>query len=217
MGKSGYLPNIAGDFTLFKNKALNYLDVGNFNGAYSALDNLNRCLGDEYHVIISDEKYHDAIDQETVYLCNHCTMQEERIVNEGEEDEKTKTFTVKTRIKISKVRIIDLLLSQIESVILNKKTERVWFCPECRKENKMDDTTQLIPKREQPIALKVVPNSPIRPLGIEGRTIFSTKFEAWFHNFLGEITSQEVLYRVEWKNLHDGEEMSVDYKDKGDQ
>ncbi len=215
-GKSGYLPNISGDFTYYKNYAINSLASKNYKAAASGLDDLNRCLGDDYTVTISTKLYDEAMNKETVYLCNYCTVEEKKVINKDEENEYIKTIQVPARISTSNIKVCDLLLPLIDSVVQNSKTEKVWYCPECKKENKMNETTQVIPERQKPFSLKVVPENPIRLSGLGSRLGFNEIFENWFYVFLGEITSQEVAYRTEWTSQHDGADMDEAYKDKGD-
>lgn len=217
MGKSGWLPNISENFSFFKNLAINNLQRKDYEGATSALCNLNECLGEEYLVSISTALYHKTVDKETLYLCNHCTMMRDRIVNEGQEDEKTVQDEVPTEIPVSQVKIVTLILSTLNQVLLGDKTENVWYCPKCKQQNCLRETDDIPFIKENPFCVQVVWNPPEVGFGVSTRLGFHQKYEKWFNNFLQEITWQEVLYRKEYQNQHgfDMEDQDV-YKDKGD-
>ena len=206
---------MSGDFKFFKTYALNCLKEKNYVGATAGLDDLNRCGGEDYLVIISTRKYQEAIKKESVFLCNFCTMVEEKTINEGEENEYIKKTEVPNRIQLSKINVIDIVIPILDQVIQKCVTMRIWICPECHEENKVDDTVQKNIEREKPYSLKVVPDCPIKELGISNRLGFHEVYENWFFNFLAEIINQEVLYRIEWKSQNEGDEMDA-YKDQGD-
>jgi len=213
MGKSGYLPDISYNFGFYRTLAVNSLQRRDYASARSSLFNLNGCLGEEYLVSINSERYGQLSKDQSVYLCNNCTMSFEKIVNKGEENEYTKEIQIPTEILTSDLKVYNLRLPFIESILLKSQSEKVWTCPECREVNKMKNTRKVIPERESPYYLKVIPECPVRGTGLDRK--FPTKFEGWFWNFLEEINWQEVLYRKEYKNQNDGEDMEV-YRDKGD-
>lgn len=218
MGKSGWLPNISENFSFFKNLAINDLQRKDYEGATSGLCNLNECLGEDYLVSISTALYHKTIDQEIVYLCNHCTMTIDKIVNQGEEDEKTTQIEVPTEIPLSQVKIVKLPLSTLNQILEKSKTEDVWYCPKCKKRNSLKTTDDIIPVKENPFCVQVVPDPPRVGYGISTRLGFHEGYVKWFNNFLQEITWQEVLYRKEYQNQHGfdmGDDQDV-FKDKGD-
>ena len=140
-------------------------------------------------------------------------MSVKKKINKGEENEYTKKIQIPTEILTSSVKVFDLLLPFLESILLKKKYEKVWLCPGCKKVNKIKITKKIIPEREKPYYLKVVPESPIRPMGID--RFFRVKFEKWFWNFLEEINWQEVLYRKEYISQN-GHDMDISgYTDNG--
>ena len=206
MGKSGYLPDISYNFGFYRTLAVNSLQRKDYGGARSSLFNLNGCLGEEYLVSINSEWHEQACKDQSVYLCNHCTMSVEKIVNKGEENEYTKEIQIPTEISKSNVKVFDLTLPFFESVLLKSKSEKAWLCPVCKKVNKMKSTKKVISEKERPYFLKVIPECPIRPMGID--RLFVTKFEGWFWNFLEEINWQEVFYRKEYISQH-GQDMDI--------
>lgn len=210
--RSGYLPNIAQNFGYYKNLAINSLQRKDYDGARSALMNLNTSLGNDYLVNISTEQYEQAIKTQLMYQCSNCFQTEKKIINEGEDDEYTKEIQVPSEIPDKDVEVFDMILPLIASVVQNAKTQRVWFCPKCNYENHMATTVKLLSERQKPYYLKIVPDSPVSKRGLDRD--FPFKFGQWFYNFLEEITAQEVLYRKEYVSQH-GEDMPT-FKDTGD-
>ena len=210
--RSGYLPNIAQNFGYYKNLAINSLQRKDYDGARSALMNLNTSLGNDYLVNISTEQYEDAIKTQLMYQCSNCFQTEKKIINEGEDDEYTKEIQVPSEIPDKEVEVFDMILPLIASVVQNAKTQRVWFCPKCNYENHMATTAKIMAERQKPYYLKIVPDSPVSKRGLDRD--FPFKFGLWFYNFLEEITAQEVLYRKEYVSQH-GEDMPT-FKDTGD-
>ena len=210
--RSGWLPNIAQNFGYYKNLAINCLQRKDYDGARSALMNLNTSLGNDYLVNISTEQYEDAVKTQLMYQCSNCFQTEKKIINEGEDDEYVKEVQIPSEIPDNQVKVFDMILPLIASVVQNNKTERVWFCPKCDYKNHMATTVKLLSERQKPYYLKVVPDSPVSRRGLDRE--FPFRFGQWFYNFLEEITAQEVLYRKEYVAQH-GEEMPT-FQDKGD-
>lgn len=210
--RSGYLPNIAQNFGYYKNLAINSLQRKDYDGARSALMNLNTSLGNEYLVNISTEQYEEAVKTQLMFQCSNCFQAEKKIMNEGEDDEYTKEIQVPSEIPDEQVQVFEMYLPLIASVVQDSKTKRVWFCPKCNNENSMKSTVKFMSERQRPYYLKVVSDSPISKRGLDRQ--FPHKFAQWFYNFLEEITSQEVLYRKEYVSQH-GEDMPT-FKDAGD-
>jgi hypothetical protein len=67
---------------------------------------------------------------------------------------------------------------------------------------------------QKPYYLKVVPDGPVRNLGVSNRLGFHEKFSTWFYNYLEELESQLGLYRIEYAAQLDEDE-EPDFKDEG--
>ena len=216
IGKSGYLPDVSKNFGYFKNLAVNCFQRKDYNGAISALKSLNGCLGEDYLVTINTKLYNELIDAKAVYQCNHCTMQQEKVVNKNEENEYIKEITVPTEIVINKVKTFDLIIPLVQSILSGgSTTKEAWYCPSCQGLNDLSETHKIVPEREQPFYLKVVPECPVKLIGLTDRMNYEPKITQYFWGFMEEINWQEYLYRVEWKSQNDGADMEA-YKDKGD-
>lgn len=216
IGKAGFLPSISENFSFYRQLAVNQFEKKQYQSAGASLKELNGCLGEDYLVTISTTLYEQAIKDMTAYQCNYCTMIIKKTINKGEENEYVKEEQVPTEILTSRVRVFDLILSTMESVIRSKKYAKKWTCPECFELNDMDYTDKIVPQKVNPYFLKVVWDEPILQSGIANRLGFHELFQRWFNRFLEEINWQEVLYRTEYKRVN-GFDMESGFKDKGDQ
>ena len=215
--KAGWLPNVSSNFEYYRQLAINQMEKKQYASASSSLSNLNGCLGEEYLVTISTAQHDQAIVDRSVYQCSHCTMPFKKTVNKGEENEHIKEIQIPTEIPLSEVRVFDLRVPLVESILRGNTSIKIWVCPECDKENTMDETRKIVPQIVNPYFLKIVRDCPLRLMGISNRLGFHEKFQNWFSNFLEEINWQEVLYRKEYRNQHGFEMEESDFKDKGDQ
>jgi len=216
MGKSGWLPDVSSNFFFYRTLAINCLQKRDYNGAAAALYDLNGCLGEDYLVTINTESFNKAMADQEVYLCNHCTMDVVRIVNKGEENEHEKTVQETREVPTNQVKLINVIIPFIDSVLTGNTTGIVWFCPNCMQENSIRETKKIVPTRERPFYLKVVAECPVRGDGISNRMGFDESFNNWFQNLLEEINWQEVLYRKEYTAQHDGDDMDSRDSDGGD-
>lgn len=215
MGKSGYLPDISYNFGFYRTLAVNSVQKKDWIGAESGLYNLNGCLGDEYLVAISTKKYEEIMSDKAVYQCGSCTTEISEKVVDDEDNETTVKRKIPTEIPRAIINIIDIVIPIIDQVIQKCATMRIWICPECKAENQIEKTVQIVPETQKPYCIGVVPNSPHKELGIANRLGFKEVFDKWFWNFLEEINWKEVAYRKEYMAQNDGQDMEV-YKDKGD-
>ena len=205
--KVGFLPDISYNFGFYRTLAVNNLQRKDWRGASAGLYSLNGCLGNDYLVTISSKQYQQAIDTHDCFQCNYCTMQVDKIINKGQEDEYVKQLTVPTEVKISDVKFRDVYLSLIGSIVVQSNKMKVWTCPNCNNENKLSHTKKIITERESPFYTKTIYECPKISSSISTRMNFEVNFERWFWTFLEEINWQEVLYRKEYisQNGHDME------------
>jgi len=144
--KAGFLPNISENFGYFRQTAINQMEKKQYASAASSLYNLNACLGEDYLVTISTARYSQAVKSKSAYQCNYCTMPFEKIINKGEENESTKEIQIPTEILISEIKILNVILPLIDSIIQKSKTIKIWICPKCHKENEIDKTVPILPQ-----------------------------------------------------------------------
>jgi len=217
LGKSGYLLDISSSFGFWRTFAVNKIAQKDYNGASAGLYNLNGCLTSEYVISISTSQYEKAVQEQSYFQCDHCTMMIEEITNKGEDDESREKVKVPTEIPYDEVKIFELINPLIYSIISGNQITKVWICPKCKKENVMNDEWNIItPTKEKPYYLKIVPDYLVRLSGISIRLGWEQKFANWFYNFLEEIQVSMKQYRIEYiaQNGHDMEDSG--FKDKGD-
>lgn len=219
IGKSGYLPDISSSFAFWRTFVVNSLEKKNWDGAKAGLNSLNACLTDEYVITISTKEHDQALREQSYFQCGYCTMMLEEIVNKGEDDENKIQYEVPTEIPIHEVKIFDMILSPIEIVIRRSNTVKIWICPSCYNENKMNngEWNTVTSRKEKPFYLKIVPDPPIKLGGIANRLGWDKTFSDWAYNFLEEIQVSMKFYRIEYIHQN-GMDMIEDssFKDKGD-
>ena len=213
MGKSGYLPDISYNFGFFRTLAVNSLHGKDYPGAVASLYTLNSCLGHDYMITINTKQFNESMRNLDAFICNHCTMVIDKVVNKGEEEEHIKQVEVQREIVLSEVNIFDVEVSEVEQILCQSKTIKVWICPYCQTSNDLSQTKKIQNERVQPFFLKVVASPPEPNAYMINRLGYPERLAVWFYNFLEEITWQEYLYRTEYQNQH-GTDMEFDYKEK---
>lgn len=169
------------------------LRTKNYSQTLGALDALNALLPDDYRVIIDSDLYNEKMKENIVALCNHCTT------DYPVPGDKIKKNNLPTRIEVNKIQKQELLLSNYDQMILGKKYDTFWQCPECHKDNRLSETHFKQSVLRRPFYLQVVPDPPVPKPGLEGRTTFHTKFEKWARSFLVELNAQARQFRSDYK------------------
>jgi hypothetical protein len=147
---------------------------------------------EDYKITISNSQYNKMTENRTIFVCPNC--QTETPLSDVEPYEKRNTL--------------------ILEVISHEKTQWYWNCSKCKSENLRSVTQLISEKMQKPYYLKVVPDGPVRNLGVSNRLGFHEKFSNWFYNYLEELESQLGLYRIEYAaQLDDDDE--PDFKDEG--
>ena len=152
-------------------------------------------LTSEYEVSVNTLKYQQSIAETTSWECEKCHV----------------------KIPASKVRIIPMIMSSIQSFIHSQKTQNVWFCTECKNENIESKTNIYKEILPNPYYRKVVPSPPVQQFGLQNRFNFEYDFRIWFFNFLKELQHQLALYRIEYVSATGHDMGDTGYIDKGDE
>lgn len=216
LGKAGYLPDISSTFNFFRAYAVNALAREDYTEAAAGLYSINSSLDEKYIININDAEFKREIAESTFYNCNFCTMEVEKIVNKGEEDERTKTETIPTRISSSKIEVYDWLPPGILSTMTSHKKIPVWKCPECNEMNPLVGTNIIHIKNTNPFFRSVIANPPRQGAGIITRLTFKLDFKKWFFDFLEQLNHTMMNYRVDFAAQHGADMVESIYKDKGD-
>ena len=184
MTKAGYLPNISSKFDFWSVYSINKLDDKDYIAAEFGLHNINSLLTEDYLIRIDTDAYNKELKTETLYLCKKCEKEFQR----------------------NTIQVFDIILRARDQIVFGKKTDKVWFCPECKEQNKIDDTIMIRDKLENPYYRKLIPESPKPKIGIVDKYKYPKEFRNWFFNYLKELQHQLSLYRIEYI-AQNGEDM----------
>ena len=188
------MPDISSGFSFWREFAVNCIQKKDWNGSKSGLSNINSLLDQHYVVKVNTREYEIAIQNNTYWKCTNC---EEKIPQ-------------------TQVKIFQLIVPIMKSMLSGQKTESTWFCPKCNVPNREDETTKIIEEIDQPSYRKIVPSPPVQKIGLYDRFVFEFKFHEWFYNFLEELQHQLSLYRVEYVAQHGHDMVDSGYVDEGD-
>ena len=146
---------------------------------------INSLMPEEYKVEINTKKFYELIAENKVITCNKCQAND---------------------IKFQDIKIIQVLLTPIQTMITQKKYESIWYCPKCGFDNIFDQRQIKLVKFEEPYYTEVIPDPPKRKFGISDRATYDNQFKVWFARALDEIESKIGKYRADYlaQEAHDG-------------
>jgi len=157
------------------------LDSGDYPKVMGALYSLNALLPErheddgrqKYRITISDSLYAKFIKHTILITCKHCTKE----------------------MDFETIKVYDLIIPMFESFLSSDRSEKVWVCPKCKKDNKLRDSdmTENVPK--EPFFIRVVPKPPQRGRGMQGRATYDTKFIEWAWTFMQEWEASMAQFR----------------------
>ena len=183
------LPDINTAFITHRRDVISSLKARNYGACFGSIQALQGLLPEGYRIVISTIEYNKLTKHEKFYTCNFC----------GEESER------------SKIRIDDVLLTVIDSVLLGRKTQKMWTCPKCKEDNGLEDTEISETTLKEPYFLKVVPNPPERKDGLHDRSTYHNKMEQWVRTTLAELEAQMAQFRDDnWTKEEEISELEID-------
>ncbi len=215
MGKAGYLPDISSTFNFFRAYAVNALAREDYTEAAAGLYSINSSLDEKYIININDAEFKEQMAESKFYNCNFCTMEIEKVVNKGEEDECTKKESIQIRISSSKIQIFDWEPPGFLSVMTGHEKIKAWRCSGCQEINPLVSTNIIHVKNTKPFFRSVIANPPRQGIGITTRLTFRSDFKRWFFDFLDQLNHTLKNYRIDFAAQH-GSDMDPTYQDKGD-
>lgn len=217
MPRSGYLPDVSGVFGSWRDVYKKALSSGNWDDASLALHNMNGALDDEYRLPINSEMWEKKKDAYVVWKCNNCTTIETKIINKGEEDEYTKEIEVPTCSKHEDIRTYTQQCDPILKLLVGTETREMWVCPKCNHADAVSNVETQLRKHKSPHYRGCIYDEPTKPLtGLaQRRGGYPARMEAWCRNYSIELEHQLAIYRLEYVQQHDGEDMADSYHDKG--
>lgn len=170
------LPDLNNYWKQYHEEGKSALQKYDYEGCVNAVDCMNALMPDEYRLEISTAKYEELLKNNDLVCCIKCKKEYDWNI----------------------IKVMNLLLSQIESILEKSKTYKAWICLECKYENKVSESKLIKPIIKEPFYLKVIPKAPKVPAGLERRTGFNTKMSNWWHNAKVEIDHQLALIRQEY-------------------
>lgn len=215
-GRAGYLPDISGRYNLWSLFATRCIISDNIDGAAGALHNMNALLDEEHRVAVGTEIYNEIIKQQTKFECDNCTMLIDEQTGKDDSGEPIiKKVTVQNRINRTDIQVFEVLLPSLVSLVLQKKINKVWVCPNCKTEHEVLGTNIILPSTENPYYHRVVPDCPVRSDGCASRLGYRQKFHVWFYNYSEELENAMMEYRISYVAQH-GIDMAENIGEKMD-
>lgn len=218
MPKSGYLPDISGNFSRFRVEYREGMDSGKWAKAALALHHMNGALDDEYRLPISNEMWMEQQDGYIVWECLECTSPQKVIRNKGEEDEEEEIIQVPTRSKKEEIRIFEEKCNDVISFLSGRKSRRMWECPKCHAIAPVRSVRSKLLKYPAPHYRGCIYEEPEAPKTglMMRRGSYPTAMRKWTKLFSIELEHQLTIYRLEYIRRN-GEDMedAQGYKDKG--
>ena len=139
-----------------------------FEGAISAVYHLNAVFDQENRIEINTTKYKQLTTTRSMVKCPYCTNE----------------------IPRKDIKFFDLLLPIVEQVIRKSKTAKVWSCPDCHKNNRVDQTEFIQEVFSSPRYNSVIPEppEPKNAVGVFGKRKFEADSKNWIRLALDEIS-----------------------------
>lgn len=166
-----------------------------YSWVISDLNDINALLPDEYHIDINTSGYNALVSRNMYALCSHCTT----VYDYKDKDGNMQAETRPTEIEKSQVNIQSKLLSTKGQMLSSLSHIRVWLCPKCKAENRLESTEWIKDKLQSASYLKVIPEAPIKKDGLRSRRDYPNLIKTWIALFQEELEHQIGLYRKEYQ------------------
>jgi len=147
-----------------------------YESCVNAFDCMDALMPEEYVIEVNTTKYEDLLKNNDFVCCKNCNADS----------------------NWNDVKVIDLFLPLLESIIVKSSTYKAWICLECKYENKLSETKLNKTRLKKPYFFKIIPEAQKVPIGLERRTQFNTKMNFWWHNAKAEMDHQLALIRQEY-------------------
>ena len=221
MPKSGYLPDISGTFSRWRQEYREGMDNGKWAKASLGLHNMNGSLDAEYRLPISNETWIQQQDGYIVWECANENCITDRKVKHTD-DEGEVTFEIvheRTRSKKEEINIFEENCSDVIQLLSGRKTRRMWVCPKCSSIAPVRSVSSKLLKYPAPHYRGCIYEEPEAPKTglMMRRGSYPTAMRKWTRLYSLELEHQLTIYRLEYIRQH-GEDMedAQGYKDKGD-
>ncbi len=218
MTKSGYLPDISGNFTRWRQYYLDGLGDETWPRVALGLHNMNGALDEEYRLPVSDKGWIEKEPGYIVWDCPNCTELKKITVNKGKENEYKKEVEIPTRSKRSDITIFEEKCDDVVSLLSGMTKRKMWVCPVCKNTAPVFSVKATLLKYPEPHYRECIYSEPERPLtGLKRRRgSYPEQMRIWAKNYSHELEHKLALYRLEYIKQHETE-MEFGWQDKGDQ
>ena len=217
MPRSGYLPDLSGVFTTWRDAYRKAMVSEDWDNACLALHNMNGALDVDYRLPISTKMWEEKREDYIIWKCSNCTTTETKTINKGEDDEYTKDVQVPTCSELKDIRIYDRRTSFLDEVLSGKTSETMWDCPKCKNPETVAQSKKEMMKYPRPHYRTCIYDEPTKPSGgiAIRHGVYPTQMETWCRHYSIELEHQLAVYRLEYiaKMGHDMEDSG--YKDDG--
>ena len=180
------LPDINTAFVKYRNIVTTHLEMQDYTACFGALYALNGLLPDEYRVKISTTEYNKLTRHDIFVKCNSCQVETD----------------------YSKIKVFDLIIPLIETVISGNQHEKVWLCSSCKHKNKLLKTEMRQTVLQEPYYLHVVPSPGKRRDGLNDRSSYHRKIAVWVWTMIDELEERMSMYRED--NWQKDERLELD-------
>jgi len=188
------IPDLNTGYITYRREILFSINHKRYSDCIGSLINLNALLPKEYQVKISTIEYNKLVKESVIAVCPDC----------------------KTEFDYQTLKIQQILLNSFQSIMANSHIDKVWFCNNCHKTNRLQLTQIKKKSPQQPYFLQVVPKPPQRKDGMMDRMTYDKKFTSWAWNFFAELENMVKRYRIEYVPK-EGENESGEIMDGGEE
>lgn len=188
------LPDINTAYITYRREVISSLKSRNYSACFGSLYALNGLLPVEYRVKISSIDYEEKTRQDIFVICKFC----------------------KIELDFKTIKVFDLLLPLVNSVLSANTHERIWVCTACNKNNRLEQTDMKQKILSEPYFLRIVPKPPQRKDGLMDRSTYHSKIAVWIWTFLDELEERMAQFRDDnWSKGDESE--SLDFGDTGEE
>jgi len=171
---------------VYRTKVLMALDKRQYSSCIGGIKSMNSLLPEDtddkkYRIVFDTDEYNSVVRDSYLIECPKCKKEFPRNT--------IKMFDVDLRIQ--------------DQVIYGEKSERVWICPKCKKENNIKKTKTIKTSLQSPYYHRVLPEPPQVNVGLLSQMSFHTKMKQWVWDCLASLENGYSRFRTDNWNRHD--------------
>ena len=190
------LPDINTGFARYRAAVANAIDAGAWDKAIGSIKAFNSLLPDDadetgqpkYRVTFSTPLHRQLTAAKITAECPACHE----------------------AIPRTEIKPYEVKLPPATRLIAGRASVKLWKCPKCEKTPRMDKTNFTKHSIAEPHFLGVIPDPPVRPPGLAGRTPYETKARAWVMLAMPELEARAAQYRDDNWTRQDDDPDAID-------